>query len=67
MQSLRRHPAVIITALGSAQIVSWGSLFYGFPLFVLPMADAFDWSLPLLNGAATVGLLTAGLLSLIHI
>lgn len=61
MQSLRRHPAVIITALGSAQIVSWGSLFYGFPLFVLPMADAFGWSLPLLNGAATVGLLTAGL------
>lgn len=52
---------MIITALGSAQIVSWGSLFYGFPLFVLPMADTFGWSLPLLNGAATVGLLTAGL------
>ncbi len=52
---------MIITALGSAQIVSWGSIFYGFPLFVLPMADAFGWSLPLLNGAATVGLLTAGL------
>ena len=61
MQSLRRRPGVIISALGCAQIVSWGSIFYGFPVFVLPMADALGWSLPLLNGAATAGLLVTGL------
>ena len=51
----------LIWALGIAQIVSWGSLFYGFPLFVLPMMESFGWSLPLVNGAATIGLMTAGL------
>ena len=51
----------MIPVLGCAQIVSWGSLFYGFPMFVLPMADALGWSLPLLNGAATGGLLISGL------
>ncbi len=61
MPPLRRYPAVMIAALGCAQIVSWGSTFYAFPLFVLPLADAFGWSLPLLNGAATGGLLVAGL------
>ena len=51
----------MIPVLGCAQIVSWGSLFYGFPVFVLPMSDALGWSLPLLNGAATGGLLISGL------
>ena len=60
MPRLRRHPTVMIVALGCAQIVSWGSTFYAFPLFVLPLAETFGWSLPLLNGAATGGLLAAG-------
>ena len=61
MRALRRHPRVLIAALGCAQIVSWGSTYYAFPLFVLPMEESLGWSLTLLNGAATAGLLVTGL------
>ena len=61
MRALRRHRRVLIAALGCAQIVSWGTTYYAFPLFVLPMAESLGWSLTLLNGAATAGLLITGL------
>ena len=61
MRALRRHRRVLIAALGCAQIVSWGTTYYAFPLFVLPMAESLGWSLTLLNGAATGGLLVTGL------
>lgn len=51
----------LIWALGLAQVVSWGTLYYGFPLFVLPMQKEFGWSLAALNGALSAGLLVAGL------
>lgn len=51
----------LIWALGLAQVVSWGTLYYGFPLFVLPMQKEFGWSLAALNGALSGGLLVAGL------
>ena len=51
----------MILALGWAQVVSWGTLYYGFPLFVLPMQQEFGWSLTLINGALSAGLLVAGL------
>ena len=51
----------MIWALGWAQVVSWGTLYYGFPLFVLPMQREFGWSLTLMNGALSAGLLIAGL------
>ena len=51
----------MIWALGWAQVVSWGTLYYGFPLFVLPMQREFGWSLTLLNGALSAGLLISGL------
>lgn len=55
------HPRLLITALGCAQIVSWGALYYGFSLFALPMHETFGWSLTALNGALSAGLLVAGL------
>ena len=61
MSSIRRRPRVFIAALGCAQIVSWGTTYYGFPLFVLPIAASQGWSLPLINGAVTAGLLVTGL------
>ncbi len=61
MASIRRQPRVFIAALGCAQIVSWGTTYYGFPLFVLPMTESLGWSLPLINGAVTAGLLVTGL------
>lgn len=51
----------MIWALGCAQVVSWGTLYYGFSLFVLPMQREFGWSLTLMNGALSAGLLIAGL------
>jgi predicted MFS family arabinose efflux permease len=50
-----------IGALGIAQICSWGTLFYGFPLIAEAMRSDLGWSKPTLYGAATVGMLLAGL------
>ena len=51
----------LVAALSFAQLVSWGTIFYGFPLFVLPMEAELGWSRAELNGALSAGLLVAGL------
>ena len=61
---MRERPTLLIAALGVAQIVSWGTLYYSFSLFVLPMQQTLGWSLTALNGALTSGLLVAGLCAL---
>jgi MFS family permease len=58
--ALRRHPWVMVWALAVAQVISWGTLYYPFSLFVVPMQESLGWSRPLLNGALSLGLLTAG-------
>ncbi|RUM98250.1 MFS transporter [Pseudaminobacter arsenicus] len=50
-----------ISALGAAQICSWGTLFYGFPLIAEAMRTGLGWSKPELYGAATLGMFLAGL------
>jgi hypothetical protein len=35
-----------IGALGIAQICSWGSLYYGFPLIAEAMSTEFGWTKP---------------------
>ena len=57
----RHRPGPLIWALGVAQVVSWGTLYYSFPLFVVPMQKEFGWSLEALNGALSAGLLVSGL------
>lgn len=49
-----------ISALGAAQICSWGTLFYGFPLIAEAMRSDLGWSKTELYGAATLGMLLAG-------
>lgn len=51
----------LITALGIAQICSWGSLYYSFPLIAEAMRTDLGWSKTELYGAATLGLVLAGL------
>jgi MFS family permease len=51
----------MITALGIAQICSWGSLFYSFPLVAEAMRGDLGWSKSAIYGAATLGLALAGL------
>lgn len=48
-------------ALAVAQLVSWGSIYYAFSLFVVPMENALGWSRTATNAALSTGLLTSGL------
>src|SRR5690606_12484100 len=51
----------LVAALSVAQLVSWGTIYYAFALFVVPMEAELGWSRTTLNGALSLGLLTAGL------
>lgn len=63
-QSPSRHQrGRFISGLGIAQIVSWGSLYYSFPLIAGPMGGALGQSKPALYGAATLGMLVSGVAS----
>ncbi len=48
-------------ALAAAQLVSWGSIYYAFSLFVVPMESTMGWSRTATNAALSVGLLVSGL------
>ena len=50
---------IFITGLGIGQIISWGTLYYSFPLIAEYMANDLGFSKPEVYGAATVGLLIA--------
>ena len=54
----------LIWALSAAQLVSWGTLFYSFSLFILPMERELGWSKTDLNGALSAGLLVAALFAM---
>jgi MFS family permease len=53
--------AIATWALAVAQLVSWGSIYYAFSLFVVPMEGALGWSRTATNTALSVGLLISGL------
>lgn len=53
-----------ISGLGIAQIASWGTLSYSFPLIATAMEADLGWSKTELYGAATVGALLSALLAL---
>lgn len=60
LASYRRDGWPLVAMLSVAQLVSWGTIFYGFPLFIAAMEAELGWSRSLLNGALSFGLLTAG-------
>lgn len=64
VHALRHHPWVMIWTMAVAQVISWGTLFYAFSLFVVPMQESLGWSRPLLNGALSLGLLSTGVAAL---
>lgn len=53
--------SLFITGLGIGQICSWGSLYYSFPLIAEAMGRDLGWTKPQIYGAATLGLVLAGL------
>ena len=61
--TLWRNPWVMIWTMSAAQVISWGTLFYSFSLFVVPMHESLGWSRPLLNGALSLGLLSTGVVA----
>jgi MFS family permease len=56
-----RH--VVVTALGIAQILGWGTSFYFPAVLASPIVEDTGWPLGLVVGGISVGLLVAGLIS----
>ena len=54
---------VVITALGIAQILAWGTSFYFPAVLAAPIVADTGWSLGWVVGGVSVGLLVAGLVS----
>lgn len=50
----------LVVALACAQLVSWGSVYYSFSLFVLPMETELGWDRTWINGALSLGLFMSG-------
>src|ERR1700689_3277107 len=50
----------LVIALAAAQLVSWGSIYYSFSPFVVPMEAELGWSRTALDGALSAGLLLSG-------
>ena len=53
--------AGMISMLGVAQICSWGTLYYAFPLIAEAMRAELGWSKDALYGAASLGLALSGI------
>ena len=60
----RKRPSTILWMLSIGQLISWGLVYYTFPLFVVPMSEELGWSRSSLFGALSAGLLVAGLCSI---
>jgi hypothetical protein len=54
---------IVITALGIAQMLAWGTSFYFPAVFAGPIVAETGWSLGLVVGGTSIGLLVAGLVS----
>ncbi len=53
-----------ITGLGVAQIASWGSLYYSFPLIATAMEADLGWDKTLIYGSVTLGALLSALVAI---
>jgi MFS family permease len=51
----------VVWGVSVAQLISWGTLYYGFAVLVVPMERELGWSRTDLNAALSLGLLTSGL------
>src|SRR5689334_2780024 len=58
-----RSPAVIVTVLGVAQILAWGSSYYLLAVLARPIAAETGWSMAWIVGGLSLGLLVAGIVS----
>lgn len=56
-----RFPWAFVASLSLAQLISWGSIFYAFTLFMEPMNRELGWSKPQLTAAYSLGLVASGI------
>jgi predicted MFS family arabinose efflux permease len=63
MSAQQPSPRVVITALGFAQILAWGTSFYFPAVLAAPIVADTGWSLAWVVGGTSIGLLVAGLAS----
>jgi MFS family permease len=61
--SWRSDRRIVITALGAGQILAWGSSFYFPAVFAETIVRDTGWSLGMVVGGTSLGLLAAGLIS----
>lgn len=59
------HPWRLVLLLSAGQLVSWGTFYYGFSLFVEPMERELGWSRTDLTLALSGGLLVTGFFSVV--
>ncbi len=57
----RGYAWVVLATLALTETVSWGILYYGFAVFLVPMEREFGWSRATLTGAFSLALLVSGL------
>jgi MFS family permease len=60
----RKRPSTVLWVLSLGQLISWGLIYYTFPLFLEPMQKDLGWSRDELFGALSSGLMVAGLCSI---
>jgi MFS family permease len=63
MHSWRADRRIVITALGAGQILAWGTSFYFPAVFAETIVRSTGWSLGMVVGGTSLGLLVAGLIS----
>ena len=63
MSAQQPSPRVVITALGFAQILAWGTSFYFPAVLATPIVADTGWSLAWVVVGTSIGLLVAGLIS----
>ncbi len=51
----------LVWTIGFHQLVSWGTLYLAFPVFIAPMEAELGWSRTEISGAFTTGLVASGL------
>jgi MFS family permease len=54
----------LVAALGVTQVVSWGVLYYAFPVLSVSISDDTGWPMRTVTGAFTVGLITAAIIGI---
>jgi len=60
----RKRPSTILWVLSIGQLISWGLVYYTFPLFIAPMEQELGWTRSSMFGALSAGLMVAGLCSI---